>query len=354
MRGLISVIVILLLSMTAAVSQGQPGKQPSPSPTVSPTPEETPAEDNEVLRIDTEEISLNVRVIDSRNRSVGNLDKSQFLIYEDDVLQPITSLATAQVPVVSAIVVDNSRSLRAQLAKIIDAGKTLVGSGRPKDETAVVRFVSSDKIELLRDFTSNTALLNDALDNLFVEGGQTAIIDAVYRTAKKVDEYQNSQKKDDPRRRSLIVVSDGDDRGSEWRESDLFALLRKLDVQVYAIGFVNNLSDKPEAEEPLSRRERARAFLDKLAAETGGKAYFPNSADELPRIAADISSDLHTQYLLTYAPTSENRKGRFYKLRVEIRDGPNKEKRSAVTRSGRVAGGDESPTPPNRTRKPED
>jgi hypothetical protein len=57
------------------------------------------------------------------------------------------------------------------------------------------RFVSKDKIEVVQDFTTNKNSLNNALDNLFVEGGQTAIIDAIYRTAKKVDEYQKSQKR---------------------------------------------------------------------------------------------------------------------------------------------------------------
>jgi len=72
-----------------------------------------------------------------------------------------------------------------------------------------------------------------------------------------------------------------------------------------------------------------------LAQETGGKIYFPNSIDELPQIASDISGELRTQYLISYAPTNEIRDGAFRKIKVEITDGANKEKRIAITRTGR-------------------
>jgi Ca-activated chloride channel homolog len=306
-----------------------PAAQPSPSPAV-----EAPAEETEVLRIETEEVSLNVRVVDANNRTVNNLNRSDFKIYEDDVLQPVTSLTTTEVPVINALVIDNSRSLRTQLKKVIEAGKIIVETNRPKDETTVVRFVSSDKIEVMQDFTTSKNSLNNALDNLLVEGGQTAIIDAVYQTAKRVEQYQNSQKKEDVKLRALILVSDGDDRSSSYTEQQLFELLRESNVQIYAIGFVNNLSNEAGADK-INRQDKAKAFLTRLAGETGGKVYFPNSIDELAQIAADISRELRTQYLISYTPTNQNRDGSFRKIKVSVAEGANKEKRTAITRTGR-------------------
>ena len=320
------------VSIEPPVESATPAAQPSPSP--AETPAEVAVEDNEVLRIDTEEVNLNVRVVDGNNRPVGKLDQTQFKVYEDDVLQPITSLTIAEVPTINALVIDNSRSLRSQLKMVIAAGKIMIGANRAKDESAVVRFVSTDKIEVVQDFTSGKKSLYDALDNLFVEGGQTAIIDAVYQTAKKVGQYQDSGKKEDVKLRSLILVSDGDDRGSTRKEQELFKLLRESQVQIYAIGFINNLS-KESDESGISRQEKAKAFLTRLAQETGGKIYFPNSIDELPQIASDISGELRTQYLISYAPTNEIRDGAFRKIKVEITDGANKEKRIAITRTGR-------------------
>ncbi len=310
----------------------------SVTPTVAPSsaPAETALEDNEILRVDTEEISLNVRVINSINRPVNNLNQAHFEVYEDNALQPITSFTTAEVPIINALVIDNSRSLRSQLRKVIEAGKIIVGTNRPKDESTIVRFVSKDKIEVVQDFTPNKSSLNNALDNLFVEGGQTAIIDAVYQTAKKVEQYQNSQKKEDVKLRALILVSDGDDRGSSYKEQQLFQLLREFNVQIYAIGFVNDLSIEPDPS-GMSRQEKARTFLTRLAQETGGKVYFPDSIDELPQIASDISGELRTQYLISYTPTNVSRDGTFRKIKVVIAEGANKEKRIAITRTGRTS-----------------
>ncbi len=309
---------------------------PAVSPSSSPAAIPKPVEDEEVLRVETEEVRLNVRVVDGNNRTVKNLNQSQFIVHEDDILQPITSLTTTEVPIINALVIDNSRSLRTQLGKIIEAGKIIVGTNRPEDESAIVRFVSKDKIEIVQDFTPSKSLLSNALDNLFVEGGQTAIIDAVYRATKKVEEYQKSQKKEDVKLRALILVSDGDDRSSSYKEQQLFELLRESQVQIYAIGFINDLSKESDAS-GISRQEKAKAFLSRLARETGGKVYFPNSIDELSQIASDISGELRTQYLISYTPTNENRDGTFRKIKVVVVEGANKEKRIAITRTGRTS-----------------
>lgn len=296
--------------------------------------EPPPIIDREVIEIKTTEVSLQVRVVNAANRPVGNLTQDEFKVYEDGVLQPVTSLTTSEVPLINALVIDNSRSLRSQLSKVIEAGKIIIGTNQKKDESAIVRFVSSDKIEVVQDFTSGKNLLENALDNLFVEGGQTAIIDAIYQTAKKVNQYKISENKEDVKLRSLIIVSDGDDRGSKYNEQQLIELLRDSNVQIYVIGFINDLSSIPE-NNGISRQEKAKAFLTRLAEETGGKLFFPNSLEELPKIAADISGELRTQYLISYSPTNEDKNETFRKIKVEIANGPNQEKRFAVTRTGR-------------------
>jgi Ca-activated chloride channel homolog len=322
------------------VQSSTPNPNVNPAVSSSPTPTATPEvveDDNEVVRVDTEEVSLNVRVVNSNNRPVGNLKESAFRVYEDGVLQPITSVTTTEVPIFNALVIDNSRSLRTQLQKVVEAGKIIIGTNKPQDEASVVRFVSADKIEVVQEFTPNKAMINNALDNLFVEGGQTAIIDAVYKTAQMVQKYQNSQKKEDVKLRTLILVSDGDDRGSLYDERLLFELLRNSFVQIYAIGFTNDLSDVPDPETGISRRQKARAFLTRLAQETGGKVYFPDSIEQLGKIALEISGELRTQYVVSYTPTNDKRDGTFRQIKVEVAGTAPNEKRTAITRTGRNA-----------------
>ena len=74
---------------------------------------------------------------------------------------------------------------------MIDAAKTIINSNKRGDETFLERFISSDKIETVQDFTANKDQLMDGLDQLYVEGGQTAVIDGVYLAAEHVAEYKN-------------------------------------------------------------------------------------------------------------------------------------------------------------------
>jgi Ca-activated chloride channel family protein len=145
-------------------------------------------------------------------------------------------------------------------------------------------------------------------------------------------------------RRALILVSDGEDRNSFYKEPQLFELLREADVQIYSIGFVSELS-KESGFISKSPQGKAKAFLQRLADETGGKAYFPDSLTELNTIAADIANELRTQYSISYEPTNGRNDGTFRNIKVVVDDGPNKQKRIAVTRSGRTAQSENTTAP---------
>jgi len=314
-----------------------------PQPTVSPTPEE----EEEVYRVETELVNLNVRVVDRNNRSIGTLRQEDFKIYEDNVVQSIEFFTRSEVPTNYSLVIDNSNSLRPQIEQVIEAGKIIINSNLPGDETSIIRFVSSEKIEILRDFTNDRADLSETLDNLYTEGGQTAIIDAMYLAAEKVNSYEKSVNPNDRKRRALILVSDGEDRDSFYKEKQLFDLLKEIDVQIYAIGFVSNL-DKEGGFISKSPQGKAKALLERLASETGGKVYFPNDVSELKNIAVDISRELRTQYSIGYVPTNDRKDGSFRNIKVAVADGPNKQKRIAVTRTGRTAT-DDRKNPPTLT-----
>lgn len=347
-------------AQTIPAENPTPRKSPTPAPSVtqktmaSPTPASSAEEDDGgVIKIDTELVNLNVRVIDRTNRPINTLTQNDFKIFEDNVLQPIEFFSRSEVPTNYALVIDNSGSLRFQLEKVIEASKIIVGTNRTDDETSLVRFVSSDKIEVVQDFTSNKTDINDALDNLYVEGGQTAIIDAIYLAAEKVDSYEKNRNPNDKKRRALILVSDGEDRDSFYKEQQLYELLRESDVQIYAIGFINELS-KEGGFIGKSPQGKAKAFLERLATETGGKVYFPNDVGELNTIAQSISSELRTQYSIGYSPLNTAQTTGFKNIKVVVADGPKKEKRIAITRTGITRAPTEGgkPSLQNPTQKP--
>ncbi|HEY6804409.1 MAG TPA: VWA domain-containing protein [Pyrinomonadaceae bacterium] len=315
-----------------------------PIPKLKPTPEPTPPpEINEGDKIvsNTDLVQLHVRVIDRNNRPIDNVPQTQFHIFEDGVPQTVESFTREEVPISYGLAVDTSGSLRSQLQSVIDAGKTIINSNKKGDETFLVRFISSDKIETVQDFTANKDLLMDGLDSFYIEGGQTAIIDAVYLSAEHVSEYKRGDNSD-RRRRALIVITDGEDRNSFYKQEQLFARLREEDVQIFVIGFVNEL-DKDAGLIRKSPKDKATTLINKLATETGGRAFFPESISELPEIANEIIRDLRTQYVLSYSPSNSTQDGSYRAIKVSVDSGNAGEKRIALTRTGRLArsgGGD--------------
>jgi Ca-activated chloride channel family protein len=328
-----------------APTLGEPPPAPILKPKPTPTPPEPEIDEGSTIVVNTELVTLNVRVIDRNNRPIDNVRESEFHVFEDGVLQPIETFSREEVPISYGLAVDTSGSLRSQLQAVIDAGKSIINSNKSGDETFLVRFISSDKIETVQDFTPSKDLLMDGLDSLYVEGGQTAVIDAVYLSSERVAEYKKGDD-DDRRRRALIVITDGEDRNSFYKEPQLFQRLREEDVQIYVIGFVNEL-DKDAGFIRKSPRDKAVALINRLATETGGRAFFPQSISELPQIANEIVRDLRTQYVLSYNPTNKLRDGTFRAIRVAVDDASSHDKRIALTRNGRtVPIGNSAPRPP--------
>lgn len=320
----------VVFAITAALSSFAFGQAtPTPTPRISD-------ESETVIKVDTELVNMNVRVVDRFNRPISNLKQSEFKIYEDNVLQEIAFFSQSEVPTNYSMVIDTSGSMRSQIEKVIEAGKILVKSNRPADETSIIRFSGKQDLEIVQDFTSSKEDLDYTLENLYIGAGQTVLIDALYLSAERVNEYEKTVN-DDRKRRALILVSDGEDRSSFYTEKQLFQLLAETNVQIYVVGFVKELDDKGNFIQK-SEQSKARSFLQKLADQTGGKAYFPDNVSELTTIAQNISGEMRTQYSIGYLPSNKLEDGTLRNIRVAIDESPDKQKRIAVHRTGRTAG----------------
>lgn len=191
------------------------------------------------------------------------------------------------------ILTDNSGSFRELLTTIIEANKTYVNNKSPDDLFSVVRFISSDKIEVAQDFTKNKTDLYKSIDSFHIEGGASAIIDAVYLTVEKMGDVgvrQNLER----HRRVILLLTDGDERESYYKEEQLIAKLQENQVQMFIIGYVKDL----ENEGGLIRkspRKRAIEFLNRLAKATNGKVFFPESKKDILRVANEINVLMRTK-----------------------------------------------------------
>lgn len=213
------------------------------------------------------------------------MNKTIFLVFLSLYLMAALSFAQnknevqqATAAVSYGIVVDNSGSYRKLLGNVIDASKNIVEENKADDETFLVRFISSDKIKVLQDFTDRKESLHDAAEEMFIEGGQTAILDAVYFSAKYLAENAKSEPS---RNKALVLITDGDDRKSGTKAEEVLKYLRERQIKIYAIAL---------ADEKVSQK-----VLDKLTKETGGKKYLPKTGSEIPEIIKELANAIRIQ-----------------------------------------------------------
>jgi Ca-activated chloride channel family protein len=277
-------------------------------------------------------VRIGVLVLDNSKHAVTDVKQEELRVLEDGVEQTISLFARDARPLSFALAIDSSGSLRTQHGQVIEAGRKFIRSTGPGDEGFVMRFVDNDHIEVLQDYTSNKTDLLDSLDDIFPEQGATAFVDAVYLAAEKISQHKKATG-DETHRRVLVLVTDGDDRGSFYKADKLFKLLRESDVQIFAIGLVDELDKEDQGSIfPRKPRKHAVALLDRLASETGGRVYYPGSPDEVSKAVSDLVSDLRAQYVIGYS-TAPNKKSKSYR-KVSVSMAGAKETRAVIARTG--------------------
>lgn len=178
-------------------------------------------------------------------------------------------------PLSYGIVVDNSGSYRVIFEQIIKAAGEIIEANESDDEAFLVRFVDSDKIFLMQDFTSSKDELRSAAEEMFIEGGQTAILDAVYFAAQHLAENKSAQQN---KRKVLILITDGEDRNSKYKIGEVLKFLKDEKIQVYTVG--------------LSDGKVYKTLLEKLAKETGGKSFIAEKRSEIGATVKQLTAAL--------------------------------------------------------------
>ncbi|MGH9751655.1 MAG: hypothetical protein ACREA2_02640 [Blastocatellia bacterium] len=112
-------------------------------------------------------------------------------------------------------------------------------------------------------------------------------------------------------------ISDDIEKNSSSKEKEVLEVIKEDEVQVYLVGFI----DEEMEEKNLFRKspaQKAKELLSRIADDSGGRAYFPKDISEIPAIAAQISKDLRTQYVVSYYPANDKRDGAFRTIQVGV------------------------------------
>jgi Ca-activated chloride channel homolog len=259
------------------------------------------ARPNERMRVDVNLVLVPVTVTDPLNRLVTGLEKQDFFVYENNALQTLKTFSAEDAPVSIGIIFDLSGSMTDKINRARNSILEFMRTANPQDEFFVIGF--NDRPELIMDFTNNIDNIETRL--LTVKPGhRTALLDAIYFGLNKMKQGKNERK-------ALLVVSDGGDNRSRYTESEVRAVVRESDVQIYSIGIFDQYA--PTREEQLGP-----ILLHDVSEETGGQLFRVDDLGDMADIATKISAELRNQYVLGFRSDDAKRDGKWRKLKVKL------------------------------------
>jgi len=185
------------------------------------------------------------------------------------------------------ILLDNTGSMRSQFRQVIELGKAVVHQVHGHGTVSLFDFHSQGKgSSIAKPFlrieaSADEQLLNRAIEGFYVEGGQTALLEAIALIAQTLDRNESDEK-------VVILITDGEDRTSGDKKK-LIKQLGEHKISVFAIGLVQELDDENGLIRP-SPRARAIDLLKSITRETGGRAVFPKSErTEIEKLLAELA-----------------------------------------------------------------
>ncbi|HLG15921.1 MAG TPA: VWA domain-containing protein [Blastocatellia bacterium] len=280
---------------------------------------------DETVRLGTELVSVLFSAVDGNNRVVSDVGQDQVTVMEDGKPQQVfTFKREATLPINIAIVIDLSGSQEYTFPQEkMAAGEFLRAFIRPgKDSAAILTF--QDDVELVQGLTSRIDTLKRAFEEIqysrrFGPSSSrkqaTALYDAIYITADEVlarDDYRSASGDESATRRAVILLTDGVDNASSRKLEEAVDRAWRAGVVIYAVGIGDRFRFEGVREDVLHR----------LAAETGGRAYFPHGPDDLLEAFRQIDNELRSQYLVAYSPSNTARDGSFRRIEVRLNGRP--------------------------------
>ena len=298
-------ILFLLVSLSAALAapaDAQPGA-PAPRQTPTPAPRPSPQDDGQTEVITTREVRVPVTVVDKKGVPVTGLSKADFQVFEDKAPQQFDFIGELKelqkLPVYVAVLMDTSGSTAGKLKFEQEAALNFLHTVTRlrKDRAAFVTF--DDEVRLRQDFTTDLDLLERAVNAVKKPGTQTALYDAVWQFC---DEKMRGI--GGGGRRVLVLITDGDDTYSRATLREAIEIAQQTDTIIFSLstkgGFVGSAVPGVEAG---TVKDTGDKNLERLAEETGGRAFFTGDMLALERAFKRIGEELRSQYILSYRPT---------------------------------------------------
>jgi VWFA-related protein len=315
-------------------------------PTPGATPPPVNGDDDEIIRIETNLVTMPVSVLDRDGRFISGLQERDFKIFENGVEQKIEYFQSVEQPFTVILMIDVSPSTQFKIDQIQNAAITFVDKLRPTEQVMVIAF--DDKVRVLSPITNNRAMLRNAIRQAQFGDG-TGLYEAVnFAIDNQLRHIQG--------RKAVVLFTDGVDTTS--RSASYESTLREaeeIDSLFYTICY-DTSSDMyggggPRWPQPQQRRRttigdifaailmggnvniggggssrgqnpaeyaKGKQYLQMLAHNSGGRAFEAQSIYNLDAAFSGIAEELRRQYSLGYYPENVGKVGERKQIKIRV------------------------------------
>jgi VWFA-related protein len=306
--------------------------------------EEITVEDDEVIKIETNLITIPVSVLDRDGRFISGLQQKDFQIFESGIMQKIDYFANVEQPFTVVLLLDVSASTQFRIDEIQDAAIAFTNQLRPNDRVMVISF--DERIHVLSPATNNRNVLRNAIRQTDFGQG-TSLYEAV-------DQAITQQLRQIDGRKAVVLFTDGVDTTSRFATyQSTVREAEEADAMIYPIRYDTYDGDQGGINNPYPRRRRGggwgdilggiiigrnpqgggggggggvngsrqdyeigRRYLQQLAQNSGGR--FLEAENDLRAAFLGIAEELRRQYSIGYYPEKVGQKGERKQIKVRV------------------------------------
>lgn len=259
-------------------------------------------QDDDVIRVNTDLVILNVTVTNRSGEYVPGLALSDFMVFEDGKQVPAQLIASFNLydsPFASVVLLDTSSSMETRLSLARSAAIRFLDRLRDEDMAAVYKFDSD--VKQVQEFSASRDLAPMAFG--MRAKGMTRLNDAIVDAARALADRQE-------KRKAIVVLSDGLDTNSRASSDKALESALAIGASIYTV-------DMSSTERSVSASQSA-AILKNFAEKTGGRFVATPGGPGLREAFANIADELGHQYTIAYRPLNNVRDGKWRKLDVKL------------------------------------
>ncbi len=270
--------------------------------------------------VEVELIDVYLSATDSKGRIIDDLKKEDLILKEDNIVQEIKEfsvLGTRQtdIDLVVALVIDVSNSMhegskevrKMDIAK--DAAREIMRLLKPQDRIMLVTF--DTRVAVKTELTSDLSLVEKGVSDLQPSYGRTAMWDAIHTAAESMNALEG--------RKVMYVCSDGLDNASKMKVEEVVSKdLGASEITVISLGTIEFERGGHYYGQENDYRD-GKQTMQTLADKTGGYAFFPEKAKDLPQMLQKVRSGVQSLYSVAYESSNPEKDGSWRKIEIETK-----------------------------------